>query len=184
SMGGAALAIAEVEQPGTFAALILIEPVILPPPFEPADHPLTSIVLKRRRTFESRKEAAKNFAGKAPFNRWHPAALSGYVEGGLKEHEGRFVLACDPKDEAAIYRAASAHGIWDRLSEIEIPVLVMASDAGGESQLSGYARTIAERLPRGGFEHVAGTSHFLPMEQPELVARRIERLAVVAESDR
>jgi pimeloyl-ACP methyl ester carboxylesterase len=179
-MGGAALAMAEVLQPGTFAALLLIEPVILPPPYRAHQHPLADLALKRRRSFPTREEAAANFSAKPPFASWHPEALSGYLEEGLHPRGEELVLACSPEDEAAIYRAASAHGVWDRLPEIEPPSLVLASDDRSDQPPGGLARPIASRMPRAGFEVVTGVSHFLPMERPDLVAKRVERLAAVA----
>jgi pimeloyl-ACP methyl ester carboxylesterase len=180
SMGGAALAMAEALRPGTFAALLLIEPVIPPPPYRARQHPLADLALKRRRSFPSREEAAENFSRKPPFAAWHREALAGYLEEGLHSQGEEMVLACAPEDEAAIYRAASAHGVWDRLGEIEPPTLILASDDRSDQQPGGFARQIAARMPRAGFEVVAGASHFLPMERPDLVAKRVERLAAVA----
>ena len=107
-----ALAMAETLRPGTFAALLLIEPVIPPPPYRVRQHPLADLALKRRRSFRSQEEAAENFSRKSPFAAWHPEALAGYLEEGLHKRGEEVVLACTPEDEAAIYRTASAHGVW------------------------------------------------------------------------
>lgn len=177
SMGGAALVMAEIMSPGTFAGLVLIEPVIFPPPYEPVEHPFVERAGRRRRSFRSRQAAWANFRDKRPFSTWHPQALAGYLDGGFRVEGDELLLACAPEDEAEFYRAATAHGVWDRLGEVRTPVLILASDERDEDSAGRFARDIASRLPRGGFEEVEGSTHYLPMEKPALVARRVERMA-------
>jgi pimeloyl-ACP methyl ester carboxylesterase len=183
SMGGTALVMAELLFPGTFASLVLIEPVILPPPFAPQDHSLSEMALKRRRGFASLDEARSNYTSKPPFATWHPDAIEGYLEGGFRAEAAGVTLACVPEDEAAIYRMASAHGVWDRLPEVSVPVLVIASDDPSPNQPGRHARSVASRLPRAGFELVEHSTHFLPMERPALVAQRISRIAIATMSE-
>ncbi|MEX0667594.1 MAG: alpha/beta hydrolase, partial [Acidimicrobiia bacterium] len=66
SMGGAALLLAEIKEPGTFAALLLIEPIVIPPPFGIYEGPQILLAKKRRNHFESRAEARANFVDKLP----------------------------------------------------------------------------------------------------------------------
>jgi pimeloyl-ACP methyl ester carboxylesterase len=176
SMGGTALVMAEVLRPKTFAALILIEPMLFPPPYRRSENRLSRGVLKRKPSFPSRDAARENFASKEPFLTWHPAALEGYVRDGLVEVNGQVSLACSPQVESDIYEGATAHAAWERTGEVTTPILVLA---GSDSDnLVGYdARAIANRFPRAGVEVIAGANHFLPMEQPELLARRIARMA-------
>lgn len=177
SMGGAALAMAEIIAPGTFAGLILIEPMLFPPPYQRADNHLSLAVTKRRRSFATRAEARENFASKPPFENWHPGALDGYIEDGLLETEnGTVILSCTPEDEADVYRGATAHGAWERIEEVKTPTLILA---GSESDTHPKERVhaIASHFLRAGFEIVPAENHFLPMEKPGLVARRIARMA-------
>jgi pimeloyl-ACP methyl ester carboxylesterase len=174
---------AELLRPGTFDSLVLIEPIILPPPFVAGDNPSAAAARKRRASFGSRAEARARLGQKPPFETWNELAFAGYIRDGLRS-TGRgeeVALACDPKDEEEIYRTATAHGAWERLGEVAVPVLVMA---GGRSDTHDEAliRAIANRFPSAGIEVVAGAGHFLPMERPELVAERIRRLQVVANS--
>lgn len=180
SMGGAALVMAELYRPGTFAALVLVEPMVLPPPYERVEHRLSTVVRKRRPSFESRAAAYENFASKEPFSTWHPGALAGYLDCALVETDGGEVrLACTPEAEADIYEGATAHGAWERLSEVAAPTLVLAGSAS-DSFTEEWAARLTASMPRAGFEVIARANHFLPMEDPELVARRIERVAVGA----
>ncbi|MGH8928014.1 MAG: alpha/beta fold hydrolase [Acidimicrobiia bacterium] len=176
SMGGAALVMAEIISPGTFAALVLVEPMLFPPPYRRWMNPLAEAILKRRRTFDSRSSARKNFASKPPFDTRHPAALDGYIEGGLIDSEGGCALACSPEDESDIYQGATAHGAWEKAGEVATPTLVLAGESSDTHPIE-RVRAITDQLGKAGWEVIPGASHFLPMERPDLVARRIERMA-------
>jgi pimeloyl-ACP methyl ester carboxylesterase len=176
SMGGAALFMAELKAPGTFAALLLIEPIVFPPPFQRHDGPLSTLALKRKNRFESRTAAISNFADKLPFSAWNRLAFDGYIECGLIETPEGVELACSPLDEAEIYRAATEHGVWDLLGQVNPPVRILAG-AFSDTHTSDFVRHLASQIPNCEYEIVPDTGHFLPMETPEIVAERIGRIA-------
>lgn len=180
SMGGTALVMAELIAPGSFDYLVLIEPILLPPPFEPRDTRVARSAEKRRATFPSLAEARVHLRSKPPFASWDERAFEGYLHDGFRStgHGTEVTLACRPQDEAEIYRNAFAHGAWARLGEIKVPTLMMAgalSDTHDET----FIRELASRFPSAGFEIVAGVGHFLPMERPDLVADRVRRLTAL-----
>jgi pimeloyl-ACP methyl ester carboxylesterase len=172
SMGGAALLMAEIKAPGTFSELLLIEPIVLPPPFGRFESPLAAMAEKRRNQFATRDEARANFASKLPFSAWDPLALDGYIECGLVETDQGIELACRPEDEAEIYRAATQHGAWDLLKNVEVQVTVLAGESS-DTHTPEFLRYLASQIPNSESDIVPGTGHFLPMELPELVAKRI-----------
>lgn len=174
SMGGAALVMAQLADPSRFRALVLIEPIIFPGPYRRMEHALSDIAIKRKRTFDDRDEALANFSSRPAFSEWHPDALRGYVEGGLVG-DGPVSLACDPEVEADIYRGANAHDTFENLHEIDIPTLILAG-AKSDTVSEGLVRAQAGQLRLGGFEIVEDAGHFLPMEKPNLVAERVQRL--------
>lgn len=171
SMGGASLLMAQAEH-RLFDVLVLVEPIIQPLPIARVDHPLVGLALRRRREFPSRADARANFAGKPPFSTWDPRALDGYVEGGIVEEAGHARLACEPEDEAEVFRGAGEHGMVDRLGEIDIPVLVLVG-SDTDTYPVGWAEEFTTRMPGGVVEVIDGGTHFLPMERPGLVARRV-----------
>jgi pimeloyl-ACP methyl ester carboxylesterase len=171
------LAMIELEHPGTFESLMLIEPIIFPPPYRRMeDNPLAKLALRRRRTFTSLEAARANFARKPPFDAWDPRALDGYLACGFRREGDRWVLACTPEVEADTYRAATTHGLYGRLGELDVPTLVLAGAATTTYPLD-YAAQLAARMPRGTFEAVAEATHFLPMERPGEVADRVVSLS-------
>ncbi len=173
SMGGASLVMAELLVPGTMQALILIEPIMFPPPFQRVEeNPLAVGAKRRRASFASPREALANFSSKAAFAMWDDRALRGYVDGGLIDRGGRFWLACDPQVEADAYRAGTAHGTYERLSEIRCPVLILAGGSS-ETHPEAFVAHLSDLLPGGRYQVIPGAGHFLPMERPDLIARQI-----------
>jgi len=175
SMGGATLLMAEVLRPGRFSALIVVEPIIFPPPYRRMEHmPLADRALRRRDGFTSVQAIADSYRGRGPFARWEPSVFDAYVAGGFVEREGRWWLKCRPEVEAEVYRAATAHGFYDRLDEVDCPVLVMAGEQS-TTYTTAYVAELADRMPHARYEVVEGATHFLPMERPGLIAERITR---------
>jgi pimeloyl-ACP methyl ester carboxylesterase len=181
SSGGAALVMAEVLRPGTFDALVLVEPIVFPgPPMRHEASPLAAGAERRRSTFPSREAAREAYRGRGPFALWDDRVLDAYVEGGLRDRaDGGVELRCRPAFEAECYRSGTAHGAWARLGEVRCPALVVAgseSDTHRPELLEGQAAAL------GGAAIVVidGATHFLPMERPEtiaeIVADAIERV--------
>lgn len=170
SSGGAALAMAEILRPGSFGALVLVEPILLPGPVgRRDDNPLAAGAERRRHSFPSRRAALEAFRGRGPFARWTEEALGAYVEGGLRRSGDAWALKCAPEHEAEHYRVAWATGAWDRLGDVGCPVIV----AGGEQSAShprAFLEELAARFPAARLEMLPGATHFAPMERPRLVA--------------
>jgi pimeloyl-ACP methyl ester carboxylesterase len=182
SSGGALLAMAEILRPGTFGALILVEPIIVPGPVGRRDDISLAAQAERRRSeFPSPEAALAAFRGRGPFARWVDDALAAYVRGGLRRDGAVWVLSCAPENEAEHYRVAGATGAWDRLDQVRCPVVV----AGGEESAS-HPRTFLEaltaRFPAARLEILPGTTHFAPMEDPGATAALVADVLAGLES--
>jgi pimeloyl-ACP methyl ester carboxylesterase len=170
SSGAALLALAEQAQPGRFAGLILIEPIIFPPPHRRFDEsPLASATLRRRYRFRTPADARLNYEGKGPFARWRPEALDAYLEGGLRREGDVFVLKCDPADEAEFYKTGATHRAWEGLGELKPPIALLAG-ADSDTHPQTFLDALAEQMPDPDVVVVEGATHFLPMERPDVVA--------------
>jgi lipase len=178
SMGAAAMLMAQLSDPRRFGFLVLIEPIVFPGPHQRLDaHPLSAITLRRKRTFDSREDARQNFESKSPFNTWDAEALGGYVQCGMMG-DGPVELACDPEVEADIYIASNDHDTFEMLGEIEIPVLLL-SGSNSDTTPPQVIRQQAAQFKRAGVEIVPEAGHFLPMEKPDVIAERIQRLVKI-----
>lgn len=205
SFGGAALLKAELAQPGTFAALVLSEPILFAADVGAGDRSaLVDRARKRRAQWSSRAEARAFFASRPLFQAWHPAALAGYLEGGLvggsREESacgeaGAVRLACAPDSEAACYGGAG-RSVFAALPRVSCPVTVLVGAtsqhldhapstadhgaAGGPPTTLAHFQGLAQRLARGAVEVVAGAGHFHPQEQPGAVARAVDAAVAAA----
>ena len=162
SCGGASLLLAEQARPGTFAALYLFEPVVLPdreailPGGEEPAVPAGPAGAARRS--RSAEEAFVNFSSKPPFDSLDPDVLRRYVEDGfelvpeLDGGDGATVrLRCRREDEARIYETGFGHGAFYRLGEVHCPTTLAYgehTDAFGRSFLDADAARMPRR--RGG----------------------------------
>ncbi len=174
SMGSAALIMAQIEDPTLFERLVLVEPIVFPGPYRRAaeENAMARAARRRRRSFTSPQEALEKFGQKQVFAHWTPEALDAYIAGGLRPEGDRWVLACLPEDEAELYETAGAHGAYERLGEVKIPVLVVAGERSS-SHTPEYTAHLAGRFGEGRSVVMAGTSHFVPMEAPASLAEMI-----------
>ncbi|MEN8113901.1 MAG: alpha/beta hydrolase [Actinomycetota bacterium] len=176
SAGAAALAMAELDRPGAFDHLILIEPIIFPPPHGRHEHsPLAALAVKRRARFSSRNAAIENFTGKGPFALWDDQVLEAYIDGALRPEGGGLALKCDPETEAEFYRGGADHDTWDHLPELRAPVTLVAGEQS-TTHHGHFLEDLASRFPLVDVAIVEGATHFLPMEQPELIACFVDEI--------
>jgi pimeloyl-ACP methyl ester carboxylesterase len=177
SMGGAALLMAEVRRPGTFAALWMYEPIVMPRwDGVPPSNPIAAAARRRRPRFPDRDAAYANFAAKPPLDALDPAALRAYVDHGLRpshaaDGDHAVELKCPPEVEALVFENGVAANAFDRLGEVRIPVTVAASEDGGAPARA--APVIVDALPQGRLELFPELTHFGPMQDPARVAAAI-----------
>jgi pimeloyl-ACP methyl ester carboxylesterase len=170
SSGAASLMMAELLAPGTFESLLLVEPIVFPPPYVRYEElPLAVAALRRRASYPSREAALNGFRGRGPFALWTERALEAYVDGGFRNDGGEWALKCRPEVEAECYWAATLHGAWDRLGEVVCPAIVVGGE-DSDSHPAAFVREQADLLGNARVEIVAGATHFVPMERPDVIA--------------
>jgi pimeloyl-ACP methyl ester carboxylesterase len=178
SMGGAALALAEVREPGIMRSLWLYEPVIVPPGgFTSADgpNPMADGATRRRDRFDSYQAALDNFAAKEPLKQLHPDALASYVDGGFAlQSDGTVVLRCQPATEAEVFRQAPGSGVWEHLSQLRLPVAIVTGRPE-EFGPATFAQPVAAALPHGTLIEWPELGHFGPLEDPAAMAEDVAR---------
>ncbi len=178
SLGGAVAILAEQHRPGTFAGIYAYEPIIIPPPviaLAEGNRRLRDLALKRRNVFDSVGAARANFAPKPPFDRFDPAVLDAYLEGGLSiQPDGTVALSCPGDEEASVYEGATLHHAYDRLGEMNLPVTVAGSAERGDIGPE-LLSDLAGRIPGARLEPLRGVTHFGPMEEPGRVADEMAR---------
>lgn len=184
SLGGYATLLAASLAPERFAALLLLDPVILPPDRYGARVPGTHGAARRRSHWSSPRAFYERLHAHHPFSRWEPAALHAYCDHGLlrSPHGHDYVLACPPAVEADIYHGVTEHAPDAAIAAVRVPVVVARGHPSMRNPTEDLAASptdpgLAARLHAGRDIHLAGHSHFIPMEDPALVARMVAELA-------
>ena len=173
SMGGAALVMAALREPGLFRALVLFEPIIFPPvarePGAPPT-PLAQGARRRRATFASFDEAIANYASKPPLNCFTRDSLEAYVRHGFRETpEGDVTLKCSPEHEARTFEAGGLHETWDALGNLTTPVWLCRGAVMPQTPAA-IADQLATRIPNLHFVAWDDLNHFGPMQDPARLA--------------
>jgi pimeloyl-ACP methyl ester carboxylesterase len=185
SMGGATCLGAAARDLGRARSLVLFDPVILSRESlalaKSGGLPHSTLIdgaRRRRAEFPTRQAAFDTFRKRSAFASWPDDMLTDYVEQGFRDLPGGGVrLACEPAWEASTYEAQD-NDPWSDLAAVRAPVEILKAESGSTCRTDEEE----ERLTADGrvrIETARGTTHFLPMERPELatewLARALER---------
>lgn len=181
SLGGIMTLYAALARPELFRGVALLDPVILPRRLLPLvwaarslgferRAPLAQGAARRRDRFASHAEAHRHYSGRSLFSRFAPEALSGYLEGGLRESAEGVALAWSREWEARIF-ARVPIDTWDAVARLRVPLLLIR---GRHSDLiiDRSWRELQRRLPHARLIEL-DAGHMVPMEQPVAVAEAI-----------
>ncbi len=185
SLGAKSALVCAAQRPDLFAKVVAMEPPIFPLPDAGPDLPdeLTGLIegaRRRRQVWPSREEIFRSYRQRPAFATWREDVLRLYVEHGTQGREdGQVELKCPPEAESLTFAggAQSADEIWRLLPRISCPTLLLVGAETGPLYRAS-AEEAARRIPGARLEAVPGTTHFLPMERPDAVARVIERFLV------
>jgi pimeloyl-ACP methyl ester carboxylesterase len=185
SMGGHVLVQVAARHPRAFKRLVLIDPVMMAPEIYadtkhrwPAhiEHPIA----RRRNAWPSWQAMFDAFKDRLPYSLWRREVLADYCRHGLMPRaDGQgYELACPPEIEASIYKAATGRDIYNLVAKIEVPVTVLRAKPrppGARDHTDFAASPTWEHLA-GKFKHgrdvfLPHLTHFIPMQDPALVAR-------------
>jgi len=176
SMGGTSSLLAAAAEPGRARALALFDPVIFPVEAQgagTAESPLVAGAVRRRATFPSRQAVLEAYRGRGAFRSWSEEQLTDYAEAGFRETpDGEVTLACTPAWEASNFRTHN-YDPWKAFAESGCPIRVLRAEEASTFRLEGHEADLAALGDRVAIETVPGTTHFLPMERPELVRQTL-----------
>ena len=179
SMGGASSLLAAAAEPGRVKALALFDPVVIPSDrqHDALEHnPLAIGADRRRAVFPSRAAVTEAYTGRGAFRTWSPEQLADYVEAGFRDTlDGQVTLTCAPAWEASNFRTHN-YDIWGAFRESRCPIRILRAEVGSTCRIEGHEDELAA-TGRIEVETVPGTSHFLPMERPDLVRRVLAEVA-------
>ena len=179
SMGGCVSLMTSAEAPTRVRSLVLFDPVVMsidtpqPPREEMARSPLALGARNRRSVFPSHAAVVEAYRGRGAFKTWPEAALVDYVtDGFVARPDGEVELACAGAWEASNFTTADEAGFL-AFGASRCPIHVLRAEHGSTCRVDGHI----DELTADGrihIETVPGTSHFLPMECPDLVRSALE----------
>lgn len=186
SMGGHCIVQALVDIEDRVERALLIDPVIMDPAIyggasqhdsfldEAGNHP----VARRRNYFASVQAMYDNFDGRGSYASWSHECLHDYCQHGLlPDADGvGFNLACPPELEASIYMGSLNVDVHDLVKRVSIPVTILrAKEREGDSVELDFTKSptwsgLAAEFKNGTDVYLPELTHFIPMQDPKLVA--------------
>lgn len=167
SMGATVSLLTAADAPNAASRLVLFEPVIYPVGVGvPEDSPLAQGALKRRAGFPSREAVIAAYTGRGAFRTWPSQMLADYVaDGFLDQPDGSVSLAATPEWEFLNF-TRQGHDSIGALRRAACPVEIFKAEHHSTCSVDGAA---VKEMPAVRLTVCAGTTHFLPMERPDLV---------------
>ena len=192
SMGGWAVCYAALERPQAFRHLVLIDPTMNSPEFygqnrfpdmkTPADHPSS----RRRNDWPDWQGLFDRLKDREPYALWQPSVLKDYCRHGvLPAADGAgTVLACPPIVEASVYMNSWRAYLHEQLKDIGVPATILRARRRqlpklGQTDYAGSPtwERLFEKFQQAEDVYLPEYTHFMPMQNPRLVAGYIERAA-------
>ena len=176
SMGGVYTMLVAIRRPHLFRAVVLIDPVILPPTRLRVlkwmrwlglgqRQPLVQDALHRRRIWPSREACYQRWRSKPFFGNWPDESLWAYVKAGTHEREdGQVELVYPPEWEAHIFATAPTD-IWDYIPQLRTRAVVIRGEHTNVFRPDSQRR-MERLLPEVCFHIIADAGHLVPMERP------------------
>lgn len=182
SMGGTVSLLTAAARPDATKRLVLLDPVVMTPermamagPDGLKNSPLSLGAARRRATFADRETAFQAYNGRGAFRTWPEETLRDYLADGLLDgDDGQVHLSCKSAWESATF-AAHHHDTLGAFLQATQPIRILKAQEGSTCVLGDHKAQVIRGTTT--LEEVAGTSHFLPMERPELVRAALDEAA-------
>ncbi len=178
SGGATTSALVAGQQPKRFKRLMLIDPIFYTEEMRAVvEHagvnPMVERTRTRRLVWSSREEIYESYSKRAPYDTWRPEALKAYIDYGTFERpDGEIELWCPGRIEAQVYAHAPGLDAFGQLRKLRVPALIVRGECT-DSFPEDSARKAVEAIPEARLITIEGTTHFVPMEKPEIVASLI-----------
>lgn len=189
SMGGTVSMMVAAAHPERVRGLVLVEPVLVPRyarqiarvmrwlgRVAERGNDLAAMAAKRRSIFPSFEAALASYKGRGAFKTWPDETIADYLRGGLipTGNGTEMRLACDPLWESSVFQNSPPGGA--RLaSRVRCPITVIYSPVSNTTR-DREVGVIMRRHHDVRVVQVPETTHFLPMERPDIVQDEIARM--------
>jgi lipase len=178
SAGATTLAGVAAAEPSLLRRFVMIDPVLFHVELarlmeEVGENPMAARTRTRRMVWSSRDELFQSFRGRDPYRTWTDEALHAYVdEGTFDRPDGEIELLCPARVEAQVYSGAAQLDAFQRLRRVKQPILLLRGE-NSTTLDEARAHHAVEAAPQTRLVTVCDTTHFIPMEKPDEVARLV-----------
>lgn len=179
SFGGALTLKLAADHPGLFQALVLLDPILLPPAHWWAfrlssrlrRNPMAQGARRRRTLWASRDEVVERLRGRGIYRGWTEEALASFADHATRDTPQGRALCCPVEVEAQIFE----HPVypWRLLPRLRIPILFLYG-AQSYSFFPAAARK-ARSLNTGLQAQTLPGGHCFMQEDPEAAAQAVAR---------
>lgn len=188
SMGGYCMTRTAYHLPEAFRRVILVDPVLSRPDVYEQDRyadlagPHEHAIAGRRNRFASWQAMRDYFKDRRPYSLWQPQVLEDYCRYGvLSAADGDGCeLACPPLVEASVYYEQRHTNIFYLIRQMETPVTVLRAQVRTPEEwlVTNFTKSptwdqLAAQFKNGRDIYLPTFTHFIPMQDPALVARFI-----------
>ncbi len=189
SIGAIVTLRAAIEEPSLFRALILVDPVLLPPHrvlqlrisralgIQRGGRRLVEGALRRRRHFDDLEQMFAGYRRREIFRHFSDENLWALVRGLTRPSENSgYDLIYSPEWEARIYETGmwTDRDLWSGMPRLRMPMLFLR----GEQTDTFFVKTAEiaqQRNPLVRVETIPKATHLVPLERPAEVAAAVKR---------
>ena len=186
SMGAIIALLIQLEFPGTFKKIFLLDPVItswvksliykmlLKIKLIDQLHPMIQRTNSKKMKYSNKEEIYENYRKKNIFSKLNDKALSDYIDSIIIDDDNGIKIKLSQKWENTIYRNGSIHDywIWKNIKGINIPIYIITPE-NNEFGHFNYGRLLKSRNNNFINLTIKDSSHLFPLEKPNEIAQLI-----------
>lgn len=132
--------------------------------------PIAQKALRRRAHFHSLAEAKSYYVGRSIFKSWQEPWIEDYLKGGTTHNsDGCLSLSCTPAWESKSF-SLTKPDLWEHVKNLQCPILIICGGTNSTFEAGDIAE-IKKIQPAATIVRKEASSHFIPMEEPEEVAK-------------
>lgn len=192
SMGAASAIQVAAIRPDLVSGLVLVDPVLMTNkikvifkigrkyplfknfPIIKQGMMMSEATKKRRRYWKNKEEIFNSYKNKLIFKTWTETTIRNYIEGGTELIGDETRLTCDPLWEAATF-SSWKHDAMGLIDKLNCPITLLQAEFNSTARGEGPIK-LMKQDKLGVHKIVKGSTHFLPMEFPNIIKEEINSL--------
>ena len=192
SMGAASAIQVAAIRPDLVSGLVLVDPVLMTNkikvifkigrkyplfknfPIIKQGMMMSEATKKRRRYWKNKEEIFNSYKNKLIFKTWTETTIRNYIDGGTELIGDETRLTCDPLWEAATF-SSWKHDAMGLIDKLNCPITLLQAEFNSTARGDGPIK-LMKQDKLGVHKIVKGSTHFLPMEFPDIIKEEINSL--------